>query len=383
MIYLDNAATSYPKPPTVIDAVNRCLREHGANPGRSGHKMAVNASRIIYSARESIACLFNIADSSDVIFTPNATDALNLAIKGLAKPGDHIVTTMIEHNSVTRPLTWLQQQWQIEVTKVSCSSDGSLDLVELERAIKPNTALMIINHASNVIGNILPLEEIALLAREKGVPLLVDAAQTAGCIPIDVAIGIDLLAFAGHKALLGPQGSGGLYISPNIELMELRQGGTGSESSGPQPLVRPDRYESGTPNTVGIAGLGAGVDFILQTGVDNIREKEKSLINRLMEGLRQIPGLSVYGPPPGRERVPLVSLNIEGFTPHFLAHTLDKVFDIACRAGLHCAPDAHHTIGTFETGALRLSVGCFNTENEIDQTVDAFKKVTAEIRQQA
>lgn len=380
MIYLDNAATSYPKPPAVFNAIDHCLREQGANPGRGGHRMAVSASRIIYGTRENLAKLFNVADSANIVFTLNTTDALNLALKGMLKPGDHVVTTMIEHNSMTRPLAWLEHRQGLRVTKVPCSSQGKIDLSDLAAAIRPETALVAVNHASNVIGNILPLADIAKAAHKNNVPLLVDAAQTAGCVPIDVeAMGIDLLAFAGHKALFGPQGTGGLYISPEIELMEFRQGGTGSESSGPQPLVRPDRYESGTPNTLGLAGLEAGVEFIMREGIEKIFAKESDLVSRLMAGLRQIQGLVVYGPPPGRERVPLISLNLEGFTPHLLAHMLDKAFDIASRAGLHCAPDAHRVMGTFETGALRLSLSYLNSERDVDAAIAAFQEIARDV----
>lgn len=385
MIYLDNAATSYPKPPEVIEALNDCLNRCGANPGRGAYRMALNSGRVIYETRQSLAKLFRVADSADIVFTASATEALNLAIKGMVKPGDHIVTTMVEHNSVLRPLSWLKEHRGVDFTKVGCSPEGELDLEELKRSFRKETALIVVNHASNVIGGILWIEAISEIAKEKGVPLLLDAAQTAGLIPIDVAkMGIDLLAFAGHKGLLGPQGTGGLYISPEIDLMELVQGGTGTESGGPQPKARPERYECGTPNTPGIAGLGAAVELILDKTPEAIFKKEKALIDKLMIGLSRIPSLIIYGPKPGKERVPLVALNLKGVSCHAVAHTLDKVFDIASRAGLHCAPDAHKIMGTEKTGALRLSLGYYNTDKDIDDTLAAMEKTAGNLlRKQA
>lgn len=380
MIYLDNAATSYPKPPHVLEAISRCLKEQGANPGRGAHQMALAASRVIFSTREKLARLFNVSDSANIIFTLNATDALNLALKGFLKKEDHVITTMVEHNSVTRPLLFLQKTRGVEVTKVKCNSQGYPDLKEMRRALRKNTKLIAVTHASNVIGAVLPISDIAEISQSAKVPLLVDAAQTAGCFPIDVKkLGISLLAFTGHKALLGPQGTGGLYIHPRVELEELRQGGTGSESDkGAQPRIRPDRYESGTPNTPGIAGLGGALEFLAETGIEEIRKKEKILLNRLWEGLQKLPNLVIYGPDPQKARVPLVSLNVEGITGHKLAFLLDKGFNIAARAGLHCAPDAHRTLGTFKTGALRLSLSYFNSEDDIDAVLDALKRIQKE-----
>jgi len=376
MIYLDNAATSYPKPQEVIEAINDCINRCGANPGRGTYSMAMNSARVLYSTRERLAKLFNVSDSKNIIFTANATLALNMAIKGVVKEGDHVITTMVEHNSVLRPLTWLKEHLNIEVTKVDCFNDGRLDIEMLRSSIKENTALIAVNHASNIIGGILPIDEISTIAKEKQIPILVDAAQTAGHHHIDVEkTEIDLLVFAGHKSLLGPQGTGGLYISPNIELEELIQGGTGSQSRDPQPRNRPERYEAGTPNTSGIAGLGAGVEVIMNEGLEAVRKREKALIDRLIDGLMAIPDITVYGPKPKEDRVPLVAVNLVGMTCHMLAHTLDKAFDISARGGLHCAPDAHKVMGTEETGTLRFSVGFFNTEKEIDDTIMAMEKI--------
>jgi len=377
MIYLDNAATSFPKLPEVIKAVNKCLNEEGANPGRGGYNLAVKAARVIFNTREQVARLFNIDDSANIAFTLNATDALNMAIKGLVKPGDHVVTTILEHNAVLRPLQWLEMNLQVAFTKVAASPEGYIDLKELEAAIRPDTVLIVANHASNVIGSILPIADIADIAHRRHIPILVDAAQTAGGVPIDIqATGIDMLAFTGHKALFGLQGTGGLYIREDLEVMESRQGGTGSDSSGPQPMVRPDRYESGTPNTPGLAGLGAGVEFILKEGVENIFAREQALIERLMAGFKGIPELTMYGPAVGAKRVPLVSVNLAGVSPHMLAHTLDKAFDIGVRAGLHCAPGAHQTIGTANTGTVRFGLNYLTTEDEVDAAIAALSDIT-------
>ncbi len=379
MIYLDNAATSYPKPPGVIDAISECVSQCGANPGRGTYQMAMKSARVLYTARERLAKLFNVSDSKNIIFTANATIALNMAIKGVVKKGDHVITTMVEHNSVLRPLTWLAEHFDVEVTKVDCYKDGSVDMGLLRSSIKENTALIAINHASNIIGGILDIDEISLIAKDNQIPILIDAAQTAGYLDIDVEkSGIDLLAFAGHKSLLGPQGTGGLYISPGLEVEELIQGGTGTQSAGPQPGNRPEKYESGTPNTIGIAGLGAGIEVIVNEGLNAVRSREKALIDRLIGGLLEIPAYTIYGPKPGVDRVPLVAVNLDGMTCHMLAHTLDKAFNIAVRGGLHCAPDAHTVMGTEDTGALRLSVGFFNTEKDIDDTIKALEIIAAD-----
>jgi len=379
MIYLDNAATSFPKPQQVIDAVVDCLKNKGANPGRSSHQGALEASRIIFETREKLAQLFGVDDSSNIIFALNTTDALNLGIKGILQSGDHVITTSMEHNSVSRPLNTLGQKGVL-VTKIKCDAKGYPDLGEMEKAINDKTKLIVTTHASNLTGTLMPLIEIAEIAKRNGLLYMVDAAQTAGTFQINVReIGIDMLACAGHKALLGPQGTGMLYVAPDVELAELRQGGTGGHSEEPlQPRTRPDRYESGTPNTPGIAGLGAGIDFIQTTGIDAIREKEEKLFRRLYEGLRTIDGVQLYGPTAEEPRAAVLSLNINGIGCHEVAFILDKAFGIATRPGLHCAPDAHTTIGTIETGTVRLSVGFFNSEQDIDTTVKAIAHIASE-----
>lgn len=376
MIYLDNAATSFPKPEVVYEAVEQCLRYKGANPSRSGHKLSLKASQVVLDARNQIAELFKISDPLQVVFTANATEALNLGIKGILKPGDHVITSSMEHNSVTRPLAKLAQQG-VEVTKLPGKDHGRVSPQEIAEGIKENTKLIVLSHASNVTGLIQPIDEIGKVARQKGILFMVDSAQTAGSFEIDVdSMNIDLLVFAGHKGLLGPQGTGGLYIRPDLQLDTLKEGGTGSNSESPlQPEESPERYESGTLNTPGLAGLGKGVEFILQVGLKEIREKERKLTLELMEGLKEIPGVKIYGDDPGVERAPVVSFNIEGKEPSHLAFLLDQVFDIASRPGLHCAPDAHRTLGTFPYGTLRLSPGYFNTSQEMEKTLEAIAKL--------
>jgi cysteine desulfurase/selenocysteine lyase len=285
MIYLDNAATSWPKPEAVYQAMDSLMRNTGASPGRSGHLMSLTAAHIVHETREALCEFFGIADPSHLVFTANATEALNLAIKGLLRPGDHAVTSSMEHNSVMRPLRALEKTG-VELTVAPCASDGSLDPGEIGRAIRPNTRLIVLTHASNVVGTVLPVAAVGRIARSHGVPLLVDAAQSAGCYPIDVeTMNIDLLAFSGHKSLFGPQGTGGLYIRPGLEsrLEPLKYGGTGSFSEHEnQPDFLPDKYESGTPNTVGLAGLGAGVRFVMREGLGNIRKKEERLTGLLL-----------------------------------------------------------------------------------------------------
>lgn len=376
MIYFDNGATSFPKPEIVYKAVEECLRNKGANPSRSGHKLSLQASQIVLDTRTQIAEIFHIENPLQVVFTANATEALNLGIKGSLKPGDHVITSSMEHNSVTRPLAKLAQQG-VEVTKLPAKGHVGLHPKEVEEAIKENTKLIVLSHASNVTGLLQSIEEIGKLARQKGVLFMVDAAQTAGSFEIDVeAMGIDLLVFAGHKGLLGPQGTGGLYIREDLQLDTLKEGGTGANSESLlQPEESPERYESGTLNTPGLAGLGKGVEYILQEGLSRIREKERKLTLELMEGLKEIPGMKIYGSKPEVERAPVVSFNIEGKEPSELAYLLDQVYEIASRPGLHCAPDAHRTLGTFPHGTLRLSLGYFNTSQEVERCLVAISKL--------
>ena len=378
MIYLDNAATSHPKPPSVYERVNAVLRHWSANPGRSGHAMAIGAARIIFQTRESIAQLFNIPDPDRIVFTPNTTGALNLAILGMLHPGDHCVTTTIEHNSVIRPLHALSQKG-VTVARVAASQDGSADPQAIAAAIDPRTRLVVVTHASNVVGTITPIAEIVSLAHERGVPVLVDAAQTAGSVPIDVcALGVDLLACPGHKGLLGPQGTGFLYIAPHLNVEPILFGGTGSRSElETMPDFAPDRYEAGTQNTPGIAGLGAGIEFLIERGVERVRTHEIALLHKLTDGLAAIQGITLYGPRDPARKTGVVLFTLDGIDPAEIGDRLDQEFDIAVRVGLHCAPLAHRTIGTFPIGGVRLSVGFFNTVKEIHQAVEAIRQIAA------
>jgi cysteine desulfurase family protein len=374
MIYLDNAATSWPKPEAVYQAMDCFMREVGASPGRSGHRLSIEAGRVVYETRESLARLLNVNDPLRIIFTGNATEALNLAINGVLRPGDHAITSSMEHNSVMRPLRALEARG-VELTVVSCSKEGFLDPGGIEKAVKPNTRLIVLNHASNVMGALLPVAEVGTIARRHGVFFCVDAAQSAGAYPLDVSsMNVDLLAFTGHKSLFGPQGTGGLYIRQGVEdLIEpLMRGGTGSRSDSEyQPDFLPDKYESGTPNTVGLAGLGAGVQFVLSRGVDALREKEEKLMHHLIEGLGAIPGVTLYGSGDAREQVAVLSFNITGVAPSEVAMRLEEEYDILCRPGLQCAPIAHKTLGTFPGGTVRVSPGYFTTEDEVDIVIKA------------
>lgn len=376
MIYLDNAATSWPKPDAVYQAVDRCLRHSAANPGRGGHRQALAAGQIVYDTREGLAELFNIDDPNRIVFTLNATVALNMALAGYLRPGDCVVTTSMEHNAVARPLRRLEEQG-VQVTVVPCDSNGTLSFADLDQAVTPDTRLLVIGHASNVTGTVVPLGEIGRLAASRGVPLLVDAAQTAGVEEVDVAeMNIAMLAFPGHKGLLGPQGSGGLYVREDITLAPLICGGTGSNSeSDRQPDFLPDRLESGTLNTPGIAGLSEGVRFVLDTGVAAIRRREMALTEQLLTGLQEIPGVVVYGRPDITGRTAVVSFNIAGQDSAQVAYLLDRDYGIACRAGLHCAPWAHQTLGTIRQGTVRFSPGFFTTPQEVDEAVAAVRRI--------
>lgn len=372
MIYLDNAATSFPKPEEVYQAVDKALRVDGANPGRSGHKMALQAGRIIFETRELLAELFHIDDPMQVVFTANATSALNLGIKGYLKKGDHVLLTGMEHNSVIRPIKALEKD-EVEHTVVSCSPQGIINLRELENAIKPNSKMIVALHASNVTGGIMPIDAIGKLSRKHNLVFFLDASQTAGIYDLDInALKLDLMAFTGHKSLLGPQGTGGLYIRKGLNLEEILQGGTGSKSDQiRQPKMMPDRYESGTLNTPGIAGLGAGIKFILERGLEEIKGHEIYLAQYMWERLTEIKKVHLYGTGNFTNQAPVISLNLVGFDSSETAYLLDHHYDLAVRPGLHCAPLAHETIGTLQQGTVRFSIGYFNTKKDVDQAIDA------------
>jgi len=379
LIYFDNAATSFPKPSQVVEAIHHFLTEVGASPGRSGHRASVAAARIVYRTREALAQLFNIKDPLRIVFSHNVTAALNLALKGLLRPGDHVITSSMEHNSVMRPLRSLERQG-VRVSVIPCSVHGFLDPAAVEKAIAPDTRLIVLNHASNVTGTLLPVPEVGHIARKHDLLFLVDAAQTAGCYPVDVDTDcIDLLAFTGHKSLLGPMGTGGLYIGPRVAVDKFRpltQGGTGSRSEfEQQPDFLPDKYESGTSNAVGLAGLGAGVRFVLEQGVGRIRRHEMRLAQQLLEGLASVDNVTVYGPKDVSLQTATVAFNIAGLEPSEVGLRLDEQYEIMCRPGLHCSPAAHKTIGTFPRGTVRFALGFFNTEEEVATAVEAVRRL--------
>jgi len=384
MIYFDNSATSFPKPPCVAEAMAKFMNEIGANPGRSGHRLAIESGRIVYSAREAVAELFRMADPMRIVFTSNVTEALNLALNGLLKAGDHVITSSMEHNSMMRPLRCLEQKG-IELTVVPCSQQGTLDPGEIESAIRSNTVMIALNHASNVVGTILPIEKIGQIARKHDLLLLVDAAQTAGVLSIDMEKdGIDLLGFTGHKSLYGPMGTGGLLIGERVDLEKfepIKCGGTGSRSEQEQqPEFLPDKFESGTPNALGLAGLNASVHWILERGVDQIRSHEIQLTQRLLDGLNSISGVSIYGVQHAEQQIATISFNIRDKSPSEIGLRLDEEFGILCRVGLHCSPASHKTIGTFPAGTVRFGLGFFNTADEVDFAIAAIRKLIKEVR---
>lgn len=375
-LYLDNAATTFPKPPSVYSAVEQAMRDIGASPGRGGYSRSLEASRLLYAARESVADLFNCSDPSRIIFTRNATEALNMAIFGLLRPGSHAITTSMEHNSVARPLYHAEQNGA-QVTWIQASSDGTVTPLQVAGAIRPDTALVVVNGCSNVTGTLQPVAEIGALCRTAGVPFLLDASQMAGIMPLDIeALSVDLLAAPGHKGLLGPQGTGVLYVGSAIDLQPLLFGGTGSHSTDlAQPAELPERLESGTPNLPGIAGLAAGITFIRETGIASIQEHEMHIVRYLSAGLSELPGISLFGPNEGAPRGSVVSFVLNGFDPSAVGFYLDRDYGISVRTGLHCAPLAHRTIGTWPTGTVRVSPGFFSTTADIDQLLSALDAI--------
>ncbi len=367
MIYLDNAATSFPKPPEVARAMCGVLQKIGANPGRAGHRMALAAGRVIYECREELARFLDVQDASRLAFCSNCTDALNLAIHGMLRPGDHVIATMLEHNSVLRPLSGLLLGGKISLTLLPPEADGIVSAEQVRSSIKPATRLVVVTHVSNVTGAVQPVREIAQACRAARVPLLVDAAQSAGTLDVRPrALGADLLAMPGHKGLLGPQGTGVLYIGEGMQLEPLKQGGTGSLSESMlQPEELPDRFESGTQNLPGIAGLLVGVRFV-RSHQREIAEHEAELARRAYEGLRNIANVQVYSPP----NAGVISFNVGDLQSGEVAEQLDMA-NIAVRAGLHCAPGAHQHLGTLSIGAVRVSPGFYNTAQELDTLLRA------------
>ncbi len=376
-LYLDHAATSWPKPNVVKEAMMLALEQSG-NPGRSGHSLSLNAARLIHQARHTLAQFFNAPSSAQIVFTLNATDSLNMAIKGMVKPGDHVITTCLEHNSVLRPLYALKNAGQIELTVLELQ-DGTVQPEQFAAAIRPDTALVVTTHASNVIGAIIDIASVSRICQKAGVRLLLDAAQTAGVLPIDVQeLNLAAMACAGHKGLLGPQGTGALYVRADVELGFWREGGTGSISHEVyQPPFMPDRLEAGTPNTIGIAGLGASVKYLSEIGIDTIRQKEAALTEQLRAGLKRIPGLTLYTPDIS---MGVFSVNLEGFDSAGLSVALEREHGILTRPGLHCAPLAHKAIGTYPQGTTRISIGYSTTEAEVEQVIKALEELSRQVR---
>lgn len=383
-IYLDNAATSWPKPESVYTAVDRYQRTSGAPAGRGSYVDAADVERIVASARLGVAKLINAESAERIVFTFNGTDSLNLAIQGSVRAGDHVITSVVEHNSVLRPLRQLEERKIVEVTRVACNLHGAIDPEDVRRAVKPNTRLIALLHASNVTGTLQPLEAVGQIARDHDLLLLVDAAQSLGHAPVNVRqLGAHLLAAPGHKGLLGPLGTGVLYVAPGVEksLVPLRFGGTGSQSDEDrQPENLPDKYESGNHNVPGIVGLGAGIAHVQQFGIDAIAEHEAGLTSRLIGRLKEIAGVRLFGHGDVSGRVGVVSIAIEGFDCREVASLLDTSFRIQARAGFHCAPLIHQHFATQKMGGLlRLSPGIFNTLDEIDHAAAAIQEVASSI----
>lgn len=381
VVYLDNAATSWPKPPQVAQAMGDFLEHSGGNPGRSGHRLSIAAGLVVLEAREAVAAMVRVDDPFRVIFTLNATHALNLALFGLLGPGDRVVTTSMEHNSVMRPLRELEQRGVV-VSVVPCDHQGVMQLDAWEKELARGATLACATHASNVTGTIQPVAEMGLLAHEAGALFLVDGAQTAGAVPLDLqAAHIDLLAFTGHKALLGPPGTGGLVLGPELPPERLRplvRGGTGSRSEREEhPNMLPDRFEAGTPNGVGLAGLRAAIDFLSAQSIESIRRAEVSLGQDLWDGLAAIHGVHLYGPAAAEQRTSTFSLRIDGMRVDEVGLRLDEDFDILTRVGLHCAPAAHRTLGTFPEGTVRLATGVFTTQEDVRRVISAVSEVAA------
>lgn len=380
MIYFDNAATSFPKPRVVYDEMLEAMTQYGANPGRSGHKLALKSSRGIFNTRNKISKLFNIQNPMNVILTFNCTESLNMGIKGFLRAGDHVITTSMEHNSVLRPIISLERLG-ITHTIVKGDSKGRINPKDIEMSIKPETKMIVTTHISNLTGTIIDIETIGKIAKSHNIVYLVDGAQSAGVYPIDVEkMNIDMLAFPGHKSLLGPQGTGGLYIKEGLDIAELFQGGTGSVSNSlEQPNMMPDKFESGTPNAPGIIGLGSGIEYILEVGMDNIRKKEEDLTQHFIEESQKVEKIKLYGPLALGQHAPVVALNIGDADSSEISYILDEEFNIGVRPGLHCAPLAHKTIGTFKQGVVRFSFGFENTHGEIEIAIKALKEIAKQV----
>ena len=379
MIYLDNAATTMKKPPQVAEAVFHAMNTMG-NASRGAHQEALTASRVVYDTRVKLAELFHCPRADHVAFTCNSTEALNIAINGTLNPGDHVVTTVLEHNSVLRTLFRLQDEQGVSLSFVGCDGLGRPRYEEFESLITPATKALVCTHASNLTGNAVDLERVGRIAKERGLLFIVDASQTAGVLPIDMEkMPVDILCFTGHKGLMGPQGTGGLCIREGVEIRPWKVGGSGVQSySRTQPVEYPTRLEAGTLNSHGIAGLSAALDFIRETGVEEIARREDLLMRRFHDGVSAIPGVKIYGDFTGAEKSAIVALNIRDYDSASVADELSVEYDIAVRPGAHCAPLMHKALGTTEQGAVRFSFSWFNTEEEIDEAIRAVREIAEE-----
>ena len=377
MIYLDNAATTQRKPQQVLDAVVQAMTTMG-NASRGAHGSALEAARAVYNTRAKLAKLFGCSRADHVVFTSNSTEALNIAIRGTLNPGDHVISTDLEHNSVLRPLYLLEETGVISLDFVPANRQGQVDYADFERLLKPNTRAIVCTHASNLTGELLDIRRIGAFAKERGLLFIVDASQTAGCVPIDMeAMGVDILCFTGHKGLYGPQGTGGLCIREGVEIRPFKVGGSGVQSYNPhQPEEYPTRLEAGTLNSHGIMGLSAALDFVAQTGISAIADYEHQLMYRCYNGVKDIPGVTVYGDfTPGHDRTAVVALNIRDYDSSAVSDELAMGFDIATRPGAHCAPRMHRALGTQEQGAVRFSFSWFNTAEEVEEAIAAVKEL--------
>lgn len=366
-IYLDNSATSYPKPESVYEAMDSFMRNLGTNAGRGNYARARDSEELIYKARKGVANIIGVKKAGNIVFTSNVTESLNIILKGFLKEGDTVLTSNIEHNAMWRPLHALKEERGIKIKTFNCTKYGAVDLDEIESLMTSDVSLVAIIHGSNVLGNILPLKDIIKIAKSKGIMVLADCAQTLGVYPVSIPdLDLDFLAFTGHKGLLGPMGTGGFYIKDEISLKTHKEGGTGSVSTSVfQPTIAPDRYEAGTMNMPGLAGLLEASKFIAKTGIESIRSHEIELTKMLLDGLLDNENIEVYGPLDVKNRLGLVTFNIKNKNPYDFSFWLDENYEIMVRAGIHCSPQAHRLLGTVETGAVRASVGYFNTKDDI------------------
>ena len=376
-IYLDNAATSFPKPKEVADAVYDFMINNGTSSGRGSYKKAMQSDYIVYECRKLIGNLFNFDDPKKVVFTSNVTDSLNIAIRGILKENDHVITSSLEHNAVWRCLKTLEKDINIKIDTVECSKDGITNPEDIKKYIRKDTALIVFTQASNVLGTIQPVKEIGKIARENNIVFLVDAAQSAGAMKIDIKEdNIDILAFTGHKSLLGPMGTGGLIINTDIDIKPLKAGGTGGDSAYDyQPDYYPNHLETGTSNVSGIAGLRAAIKFLNREGIDNIHNKEKELTKYALQRLETVKDIEIYGPKDCEKILSVISFNIKNKRPEDISTILDQKYDIMLRSGLHCAPTAHSIINTKDRGSLRIGIGYFNTKDDIDKLVEALNNL--------